>query len=109
LKEKAQALQLRSTITLTWIINWNDDAARGASRRFIENAFDAEFYDRHVNNEFEGLAWRCKEKDEYYIDADSVIMQFVDENDEVALWSIEKSSVRACSTTHALYVMSRNL
>jgi phenylacetate-CoA ligase len=32
------------------------------------------------------MAWQCKEKDEYHIDADSILMQFVDENgEEVAL------------------------
>jgi phenylacetate-CoA ligase len=35
--------------------------------------------------ELERLAWQCKEKSGYHIDADSVVMQFVDENgDEVA-------------------------
>jgi phenylacetate-CoA ligase len=53
-----------------------------ASRRFIEKSFDAEFYDQYATNEFERLAWQCKEKTGYHVDADSVIMQFVDKNGE---------------------------
>ncbi len=53
-----------------------------ASRRFIENSFGTDFYDQYATNEFERLAWQCKEKAGYHIDADSVIMQFVDKNDE---------------------------
>ena len=54
----------------------------GSSRRFIENVFNAPFYDEYACSEFERLAWQCKEKNGYHIDADSVIMQFVDENGE---------------------------
>jgi phenylacetate-CoA ligase len=53
-----------------------------ASRRFIEKSFEAQFYDQYATVEFERLAWQCKEKMGYHIDSDSVVMQFVDENDE---------------------------
>lgn len=53
-----------------------------SSRKFIEKVFDAPLYDQYASVEFERIAWQCKEKAEYHIDADSVILQFVDENGE---------------------------
>jgi phenylacetate-CoA ligase len=50
-----------------------------SSRRFVERVFEAPFYDAYACVELEKLAWQCKEKSGYHIDADSVIMQFVDE------------------------------
>jgi phenylacetate-CoA ligase len=52
------------------------------SRKFVEGVFGAPFYDQYGSNEFERLAWQCRQKSDYHIDADSVIMQFVDENGE---------------------------
>jgi phenylacetate-CoA ligase len=52
------------------------------SRKFVEEVFGVPFYDQYGSNEFERLAWQCKEKSDYHIDADSVIMQFVDKNGE---------------------------
>ena len=53
-----------------------------SSRRFIEKVFDAPFYDQYACIELERMAWQCTEKAGYHIDADSIIMQFVDENGE---------------------------
>lgn len=56
-----------------------------SSRKFIEDVFDAPIYDQYATVEFERIAWQCLEKDEYHIDADSVIVEFVDNNgNEVA-------------------------
>jgi len=52
------------------------------SREFIEKIFNAPFYDQYASVELEAMAWQCEEKAGYHIDADSVIMQFVDENGE---------------------------
>lgn len=52
------------------------------SRRFVEETFEAPFYDQYACVELERMAWQCEEKQEYHIDADSIIMQFVDENGE---------------------------
>jgi len=52
------------------------------SRQFVEKVFEVPFYDQYGAAEFERLAWQCQEKAEYHIDADSVVMQFVDENGE---------------------------
>jgi phenylacetate-CoA ligase len=53
-----------------------------SSRRFIEDMFGAPLFDQYATAEFERLAWQCEEKGEYHIDADSVILEFVDENGE---------------------------
>jgi len=58
------------------------ELADGFSRQTIERAFKAPFYDQYACIEFERLAWQCKEKNGYHVDADSVIMQFVDEDGE---------------------------
>ena len=55
------------------------------SRRFIEDVFDAPFYDQYAIVELDRIAWQCTARLQYHIDADSVIMQFLDENgDEVS-------------------------
>jgi phenylacetate-CoA ligase len=56
-----------------------------SSRHFVERVFKAPFYDEYASVEFERLAWQCEERAEYHIDADSVLMEFLDkENAEVA-------------------------
>ena len=52
------------------------------SRRYIEEMFSSPLFDQYATAEFERLAWQCEEKGDYHIDADTVIMQFVDENGE---------------------------
>lgn len=52
------------------------------SRRFIEEVFDAPFYDQYAIVELDRIAWQCTARLQYHIDADSVIMQFLDENGE---------------------------
>jgi len=51
-------------------------------RSYIEKMFDAPLYDQYGCNELEVLAWQCQEKQEYHIDADTVVMEFVDEDGE---------------------------
>ena len=53
-----------------------------SSQEFIEDVFDASLYDQYASVELERMAWQCREKSEYHIDADSVVMQFVDEDGE---------------------------
>jgi phenylacetate-CoA ligase len=52
------------------------------SRKFVEKVFNAPLYDQYGCAELERLASQCEEKGDYHIDADSVVMQFVDENGE---------------------------
>ncbi|MEM3702981.1 MAG: phenylacetate--CoA ligase family protein [Candidatus Bathyarchaeia archaeon] len=55
------------------------------SRKYVEEVFGVPFYDQYGCAELERLAWQCEERGEYHIDADSIIMEFVDEDgDEVA-------------------------
>jgi len=55
-------------------------------RRFIEKVFDAPFYDQYSSVEFDALSWHCEERTGYHVDADTVVMQFVDDDgEEVAL------------------------
>jgi phenylacetate-CoA ligase len=51
-----------------------------SSRSFIETIFDAPFYDQYATIEFERMAWQCPAKSCYHIDADALIIQFVDKN-----------------------------
>jgi phenylacetate-CoA ligase len=50
------------------------------NRRNIEDVFNAPLYDQYATIEFERMAWQCPEKSGYHIDADSVVMEFLDEN-----------------------------
>jgi phenylacetate-CoA ligase len=54
------------------------------SRKRIEENFNAPFYDQYASEEFQMIAWQCQERDQYHIDADSIILEFVDENGEEA-------------------------
>jgi phenylacetate-CoA ligase len=58
------------------------DLIDGPSRKFVEKVFDAPFYDQYGCAELERLASQCVEKDGYHIDADSVVIQFLDEDGE---------------------------
>ena len=53
-----------------------------SSRRFIETVFEAPFYDQYATIEFERMAWQCPAKSYYHMDADAVVMQFVDKDGE---------------------------
>jgi phenylacetate-CoA ligase len=55
------------------------------SRSTIEEVFEAPFYDQYATIEFERMAWQCPERSGYHIDADSLIMEFLDsKGDEVS-------------------------
>lgn len=55
------------------------------SRKFVEETFAAPFYDQYASEELQMIAWQCTEKQEYHIDADSIVLQVVDdEGREVA-------------------------
>lgn len=53
-----------------------------SSRRFIETVFETPFYDQYATIEFERMAWQCPAKSCYHIDADALIIQFVDKDGE---------------------------
>jgi phenylacetate-CoA ligase len=61
------------------------DLIGNESTRFVESVFEAPFYDQFGCAEIDRAAWQCQEKEGYHIDADSVIVQFVDnEGNEVS-------------------------
>jgi len=53
-----------------------------ASRRLISSAFGEELFDLYGCAEFDLLAWECKAHDGYHVNADSVLMEFLDVNGE---------------------------
>lgn len=54
-------------------------------RKKIENVFDCKVFDQYGSNEFNRIAWECKERNGYHVDVDSVVVEIVDENyEEVA-------------------------
>jgi phenylacetate-CoA ligase len=52
------------------------------SVKWVEDAFNAPFYDQYACIEVERIAWQCPERTGYHIDADTLIVQFVDDNGE---------------------------
>jgi len=55
------------------------------SRHFVEKVFSAPFYDQYSSVELERIAWQCPVHQEYHMDVDAIIIQFVDKNgDEVS-------------------------
>ncbi len=48
------------------------------SRQYIQRIFGVPFFDQYSSVEFERMAWQCPQQDEYHMDADGVIMQFLD-------------------------------
>jgi phenylacetate-CoA ligase len=52
------------------------------SRKYVEKVFNVPFYDQYACAELERIAWQCEERAGYHIDADSLIMEFVDANGE---------------------------
>lgn len=52
------------------------------SRRFIENVFGAPYHDQFGAAEIDRSAWQCPERDNYHLDVDSVITEFLDKNGE---------------------------
>ena len=56
-----------------------------ASKRFIEDVFGVPFFDQYACVEFDRISWQCPEKVGYHMDSDSLILQFMDDEEtEVA-------------------------
>jgi phenylacetate-CoA ligase len=53
-----------------------------ASRRLISSAFGEKLFDLYGCHEFDLLAWECKAHNGYHVNADSVLMEFLDNNGE---------------------------
>jgi len=52
------------------------------SRQYIEKVFGTKFIDQYASVEMERIAWQCPVAEEYHIDADALVLQFVDKNGE---------------------------
>lgn len=61
------------------IIFGSADLIDVTSRRFMEKVFEAPYYDQFGCTEVDRSAWQCPVKDEYHMDIDSVVTQFVDD------------------------------
>jgi phenylacetate-CoA ligase len=66
------------------------------SRSVIEEVFDAPFYDQYATIEFERMAWQCPERSGYHIDADSLVMEFLDAKGEAV--SVGESGEIVCTS-----------
>lgn len=53
-----------------------------SSVNLIEEVFGVPFYDQYACIEVERIAWQCREKVGYHLDADTLIVQFVDKDGE---------------------------
>jgi len=60
-------------------------------RRIIQMAFNSPVFDEYGANEFNRIAWECKEREGYHVDSDSVIMEILKEGEKI--FSDETGSV----------------
>jgi phenylacetate-CoA ligase len=51
-------------------------------REEIEKTFAVKVLDQYGSNEFNRMAWQCKEYGSYHIDADNIFVEFLDNNDQ---------------------------
>jgi phenylacetate-CoA ligase len=80
-----EAKKTNVSVTNPRIIFGGAELCDDSSREIIEEVFKAPFYDQYATVEFERMAWQCPKKEGYHIDADSLIMQFLDSHgDEVS-------------------------
>jgi phenylacetate-CoA ligase len=64
------------------IVFGNGEVIAENSQKYIEEVFQAPYYDQYGCGEFNRTAWQCPEKMGYHMDEDSVIAEFVDEHGE---------------------------
>lgn len=73
----------RSNISLNpRLIVTHGELLLDAQRKAIEDAFSATVLDQYGSNEFNRMSWQCKEHRNYHIDADSILVEFLDEEGE---------------------------
>lgn len=75
-------------------------------RRIICSAFGADLFDFYACSELGLLAWECKAHDGYHVSADSVLMEFLDENGE-AVAPGEKGKVVGTSLSNDVMPLIR--
>jgi phenylacetate-CoA ligase len=52
------------------------------TREVLEDVFKVPYYDQYACEELQMMAWQCPVKEGYHIDADSIVMQFLDRHSE---------------------------
>lgn len=52
------------------------------SRKVVEETLHAPLYDQYSSVEMERMAWQCECRQEYHIDSDAMVIQFVDKKGE---------------------------
>jgi len=65
------------------VMSTSETLGRNA-RKSIEETLDSEVFDLYGSTEFHSLAWECAEHSGYHMDADSAIIEFVKDNEQVA-------------------------
>ena len=93
----AQEVEKRELVTIRprFIIS-GAELIDDSARRYIEKVFDAPVYDQYACIEMERIAWQCPQKMGYHMDADAMLVQFVDENREEI--SSEKRGEIVCTS-----------
>jgi phenylacetate-CoA ligase len=66
------------------LIITSGDVLSKKMREVIEEAFDAPVYDQYRMIELGSVAWECKERGCYHIDADSIVLEVVKENESAS-------------------------
>ena len=76
-KQRASSLKPRIVFTSAEILDRQ-------SREFINSAFGTEIFDNYSSNEFALMAWECSKHNGYHINLDSILMEFVEDEETVA-------------------------
>jgi len=76
-KQYGNDVKPRLVFTLAELLDKN-------SRKFISSLFEAELFDYYASSEFSLMAWECREHTGYHMNADSVIMELVNNGEAVA-------------------------
>jgi len=77
-------------------------------RTFINSVFGTETFDLYGCVETERLAWECEEHDQYHMDIDSAVIEFVKENEDVSPGEEGKMLV-TCLYNHAMPLIRYDL
>jgi phenylacetate-CoA ligase len=66
------------------IVMSTSEALGRNTRKSIEETLDSEVFDLYGSTEFHSLAWECPEHSGYHMDVDHAIIEFVNDNEQVA-------------------------
>jgi phenylacetate-CoA ligase len=82
--EIARTLKKRRTSIKPRLIFTGGELLNKEARTLISSVFETEPLDTYGTTEFSLVAWECREHSGYHINADSVLMEFLDGEEEVA-------------------------